>query len=294
MRMLTRQEMPYALLMYIWENRAPVGTVIDNLHTGRIKMIVAGSGKMNVNQWHDVVRNVREDYERAFKEAAAAGQVDRHHDRHRQHGRDRQRLLRRYPVPQGAALTRPAPPTRIASTKASSDRTTLPERTRGGDDGSPRPRWCGISLGDAFVQLARRRSVIAACLVAMPFVSGLARAQERTATAVVFENVRVFFGDRLSGPTNVLVAGNVIQSISAAPVADPPGAVTTRVRGGGRTLMPGLIDAHTHVMFANVSQATILAGDIGYVLRRGGHAAPPRCSCAASPASAISAGRRSG
>jgi Protein of unknown function (DUF3047) len=68
MRMLTRQEMPYALLMYIWENRAPVGTVIDNLHTGRIKMIVAGSGKVKVNQWHDVIRNVREDYERAFKE----------------------------------------------------------------------------------------------------------------------------------------------------------------------------------------------------------------------------------
>lgn len=69
-RMLTRQEMPYALLMYIWENRAPVGTVIDNLHTGRIKMIVAGSGDMKVGRWHDVVRNVREDYERAFKEPA--------------------------------------------------------------------------------------------------------------------------------------------------------------------------------------------------------------------------------
>ena len=68
MRMLTQQEMPYALLMYIWENRAPVGTVIDNLHTGRIKMVVAGSGQVKVNQWHDVIRNVREDYERAFKE----------------------------------------------------------------------------------------------------------------------------------------------------------------------------------------------------------------------------------
>jgi hypothetical protein len=69
-RMLTKQELPYALLMYIWENRAPVGTVIDNLHTGRIKMIVAGSGEMKLGEWHDVVRNVREDYERAFKEPA--------------------------------------------------------------------------------------------------------------------------------------------------------------------------------------------------------------------------------
>jgi hypothetical protein len=56
--------------MYIWENRAPVGTVIDNLHTGRIKMVVAGSGEMKLGVWHDVLRNVREDYERAFKEPA--------------------------------------------------------------------------------------------------------------------------------------------------------------------------------------------------------------------------------
>jgi hypothetical protein len=69
-RLFTKQELPYALLMYIWENRAPVGTVIDNLHTGRIKMVVAGSGEMKLGEWHEVLRNVREDYERAFKEPA--------------------------------------------------------------------------------------------------------------------------------------------------------------------------------------------------------------------------------
>ena len=40
-RLLTGQQMPYATLMYIWENRAPRVTVIDNRHTSRIKMIVA-------------------------------------------------------------------------------------------------------------------------------------------------------------------------------------------------------------------------------------------------------------
>lgn len=69
-RMFTKQELPYALLMYIWENRAPVGTVINNLHTGRIKMVVAGSGAMKLGEWHEVERNVREDYERAFGEPA--------------------------------------------------------------------------------------------------------------------------------------------------------------------------------------------------------------------------------
>ena len=40
----TGQQLPYATLMYIWENRAPVDTVLPNLHTTRIKMVVADSG----------------------------------------------------------------------------------------------------------------------------------------------------------------------------------------------------------------------------------------------------------
>jgi hypothetical protein len=68
-RLLTRQQLPYATLMYIWENRAPRDSVLPNLHTSRIKMIVADSGRDNVGEWQDVTRNVVEDYQRAFGEA---------------------------------------------------------------------------------------------------------------------------------------------------------------------------------------------------------------------------------
>ncbi len=68
MRLLTGQQLPYATLMYIWENRAPRGTVIPNRHTSRIKMIVAESGREKVGGWQEVTRNVREDYRRAFGE----------------------------------------------------------------------------------------------------------------------------------------------------------------------------------------------------------------------------------
>jgi len=67
-RLFTKQEFPYAILMYIWENRAPVGRVIDNLHTSRIKMIVADSGAENLGKWRSETRNVYEDYRRAFGE----------------------------------------------------------------------------------------------------------------------------------------------------------------------------------------------------------------------------------
>ena len=85
--------------------------------------------------------------------------------------------------------------------------------------------------------------------------------------AVIFENVRVFDGtsSALSAPSHVLVVGNTIKAISPSPIADPPGASVTRIKGAGRTLMPGLIDAHTHLMFATVPQMTVLTGDIGLV-----------------------------
>jgi imidazolonepropionase-like amidohydrolase len=94
-------------------------------------------------------------------------------------------------------------------------------------------------------------------------------------TAVLFENVRVFDGisDRLSAPSNVLVVGNVIRAISTAPTPVPAGAALTRIAGGGRTLMPGLIDAHTHLMFATVPQVAILTADIGFVHIAAGKAA---------------------
>jgi hypothetical protein len=67
-RLLTGQHLPYATLMYIWENRAFKGTVIPNTHTSRIKMVVAESGREKVGTWQDVTRNVYEDYKRAFGE----------------------------------------------------------------------------------------------------------------------------------------------------------------------------------------------------------------------------------
>lgn len=67
-RLLTGQQMPYATLMYIWENRAPAGTVIPNRHTTRVRMIVAESGRDKVGTWQAVTRDVREDYRRVFGE----------------------------------------------------------------------------------------------------------------------------------------------------------------------------------------------------------------------------------
>jgi len=62
------QELPYATMMYIWASSAPVGTVIANPHTSRIKMIVVASGNAAAGQWQSVKRNLRDDYRKAFGE----------------------------------------------------------------------------------------------------------------------------------------------------------------------------------------------------------------------------------
>ncbi len=96
---------------------------------------------------------------------------------------------------------------------------------------------------------------------------GPGHAQAPGPAAVIIENVRIFNGtsDRLSPPSHVLVLGNVISRISATPVAAPPNASVTRIQGAGRTLMPGLIDAHTHLMFASVPAAAALTSDMGFL-----------------------------
>jgi imidazolonepropionase-like amidohydrolase len=97
-------------------------------------------------------------------------------------------------------------------------------------------------------------------------MSGLAGplgAQAPHAAATVFQNVRIFDGkgDSVSGPMNVLIRGNVIERITASSIA--PEASSTVIEGGGRTLMPGLIDNHWHAMLIRVTPAESF-GDVGY------------------------------
>jgi len=65
-RAVTGHQLPYATLMYIWENQAPRGTVIPNPHTSRIQMVVAESGSAMTGTWKLELQNVYEDYKRAF------------------------------------------------------------------------------------------------------------------------------------------------------------------------------------------------------------------------------------
>jgi imidazolonepropionase-like amidohydrolase len=87
-------------------------------------------------------------------------------------------------------------------------------------------------------------------------------AQAQQSPAVLFQNVRIFDGKNgaLSAPSNVLVRNNKIERISAAAIT----ADAQVVNGGGRVLMPGLIDAHWHAMLVRPTPVSALTGDVGY------------------------------
>ena len=65
---LTVNGLPYASLLYVWQNRRPVDTVYSSPHTERVRHIVVESGERQLDQWVTVRRNVYEDYKRAFGE----------------------------------------------------------------------------------------------------------------------------------------------------------------------------------------------------------------------------------
>jgi len=81
-------------------------------------------------------------------------------------------------------------------------------------------------------------------------------------SSVIFENVRVFqpLKLRFSEPLHVWVEGNTIKAVSALPIQKPAG--TNVIDGTGKTLIPGLIDVHVHLVFGSMSMADMMTPDL--------------------------------
>ena len=86
----------------------------------------------------------------------------------------------------------------------------------------------------------------------------IALGQESEPRHILFTNVSLWDGvsDQVVPNMNVLVVGNLVEKISAEPIEDlRPQTLMVKenpdltIDGGGRVLMPGLIEMHTHLMF---------------------------------------------
>lgn len=82
---------------------------------------------------------------------------------------------------------------------------------------------------------------------------------------IAFTGVRLFDGKagNLIEGKRVVVEGSKIKAIedNDAPLAED----VEVINGGGRTLMPGLIDAHWHSMMAAIPLLELMTADVGYI-----------------------------
>ncbi len=133
-------------------------------------------------------------------------------------------------------------------------RDVVPRRTQ-------RSRTCGRVVLAGVAALA--------CVAALDPIRDVRAQGSGSASAsgavTLFENVRIFDGKgaTLSTPSNVLIRGNIIERISTQPIPVDRRADTRIIAGGGRTLMPGLIDAHWHAALIRVTPAQAF-GDVSY------------------------------
>lgn len=117
-------------------------------------------------------------------------------------------------------------------------------------------------------KLSRRnllKAAAATLTVSALGLTGTAMAQTKApAKPVLLTNVKIFDGTsaKLIEGQNVLVEGNLIKALVGAQetVAD-----ADVIDCGGRTLMPGMIEAHWHSILAGISQMAAMTADIPYV-----------------------------
>ncbi|WP_369414335.1 metal-dependent hydrolase family protein [Microvirga puerhi] len=115
-----------------------------------------------------------------------------------------------------------------------------------------------------------RRGFIAGAGVSLASL-GLARsaaaqpAPPRSIPPVVFSNFLLFDGRSkgLRGGLRLLVEGNRIKQIASGNPSPPDGA--RMIDCGGRVIMPGLIDAHWHTIFAALPISALVSADIGFI-----------------------------
>ncbi len=106
----------------------------------------------------------------------------------------------------------------------------------------------------------------AAAALLLAVLPAAAQQPSESQSTTLIRNVQVWDGTAAtaSAPQDVLIHGQLIQTIGSDLAADPS---TQIIDGGGRMVIPGIIEAHTHVMLP-ISPDDVANLDPGYVSAR--------------------------
>jgi imidazolonepropionase-like amidohydrolase len=114
-----------------------------------------------------------------------------------------------------------------------------------------------------------RRGVLtgaAGALAGLGFGAKARAAAPGAAPPTVFTNFMLFDGksSALRGGQRLLIEEGRISQVAGGETGTPAGA--RLIDCGGRVLMPGLIDAHWHTMFAGLPITALMTADIGFIV----------------------------
>ena len=117
-------------------------------------------------------------------------------------------------------------------------------------------------------ELTRRGFIagVGASLAALGFAPRAGHRRRTRSRPVVFSNFLLFDGksSALKGGLRLLVEAGRIKALAIGDFSPPAGAQA--IDCGGRTLMPGMIDAHWHTIFAGLPISALLTADVGFIM----------------------------
>ncbi|WP_194775789.1 metal-dependent hydrolase family protein [Pararhodonellum marinum] len=105
------------------------------------------------------------------------------------------------------------------------------------------------------------------------FVFGVNSAQQAQ-KKILITNVHIFNGiDEKISSGNILIEGKMIKQISSTEIQLDSGADVEIIDGGGGYLIPGLIDAHAHVMIESLPKEQALMANYAFINLFAAHSA---------------------
>lgn len=105
------------------------------------------------------------------------------------------------------------------------------------------------------------------CTLLFSVVILLANAQSnQQPSSILINNVFIFNGkDNKVVKGNILIQKNLIKKISEQSILVDKNSQTKIIDGEGKYVMPGLIDAHSHMMMESISQAKAMTSEFSYL-----------------------------
>lgn len=108
----------------------------------------------------------------------------------------------------------------------------------------------------------KHMKLITSLVVLLALMNNSVLAQNAKPTKILINNVEIFNGKNAKTTKgNVLIENNIITKISSSAIPTNRSGATPIIDGKGKFLMPGLIDAHVHIVDGNPIQNIKLIED---------------------------------